>query len=870
MRDYLAVDTVLEDELAYFDGLTVTGSGPFGFTVSGVSGPWGFDFGGAEFNRADAIFATFPSSLTHTLFARDNNNQDLPVGLFKFTEDYATAYWSVPFEALSSVDARDAAMDTILRNCSVRDSRIELAATGDGAPAARSSSAATAQDDVRLQSAQTDDSSLCGSPLGRNEIETALCRRAARVNLNDDVKHWASACNLASVAAFAFFETGLPLVVAEACAGIKVLNAATQLLFESTPDVSLSGPLALGSSSSAQYQAQITLIPHQTFTAAVSALFSLGTRGALNQNPVAGAYSALFALGNRLDQDPAETNWGDAVSGIPRPEFLVWLLRPNQIDFVRVDDQAQITVDEIPADAERELDLLATLKPEVRVLTDNLEDFDDCEAAATGCLEVALVRPVTVTVALTGPLESMGWVDSAQGGLVCTPGAAAGDCDLTVDAGTRVTLTVRGTSGSARFVKWEGAACNGDTGSSCVFTVDDDITVTAAFGFELSVAAIDNGDGVTGRIISQPPGIDCPVGGSVDGCSANFLPETPVTLVALLDGGGVFEAWSSPSNTTPCIGSVALPQCQFTLFGFLHMEGTFVDGNFQVQIHSADYPSSLAISLAPTATTADLRIEITNTADGYARTFVRRVSGSIEFNAAELARAPECDTSDLVRVFNADGDLMTNALIAVAGTSPDAACEDASPLSPELGEITWQVDGVVYRADIVHSWRPFEWLDVEGSIENAQGVVTDSVWIRLERGGSVGDYSLRQDNVPSNPSDVAGLPGNWASVDIDIQNVASALFLDSYRFLALSGEAGTNAGRVRIAHEAWEDTTDVNGTVRRVLQLHGEFEFQASDHGSPWVEIDPTRDPTTKFVKGEFRLLLHCIHKSFPGAENCP
>lgn len=142
---------------------------------------------------------------------------------------------------------------------------------------------------------------------------------------------------------------------------------------------------------------------------------------------------------------------------------------------------------------------------------------------------------LTVTKDGTGT----GTVTSLQGGLDC------GDtCTINYPEDQTVVLSAAPDSGSM-FIGWSDTADCSGTGN-CAVTIDTAKTINATFNLEnLQLLTINKtGDG-TGKVVSDPAGIDCG-----DTCSSNFEFGKVVTLTAAAETGSIFKGW-----TGGCTGS---------------------------------------------------------------------------------------------------------------------------------------------------------------------------------------------------------------------------------------------------------------------------------------------------------------------------
>lgn len=127
------------------------------------------------------------------------------------------------------------------------------------------------------------------------------------------------------------------------------------------------------------------------------------------------------------------------------------------------------------------------------------------------------------------------------------------DCSADFFTGTAVTLVATPLA-QAGFTGWRGMMCTG-TDPVCVVTLNQDERVGGGFSanaFGLTVNKVGRG---TGRINSQPAGINC--GGM---CSAVFDRDQMVTLTAAPGTGSVFVRWEDD-----CSAGGAGPTCTLTM-----------------------------------------------------------------------------------------------------------------------------------------------------------------------------------------------------------------------------------------------------------------------------------------------------------------
>lgn len=162
------------------------------------------------------------------------------------------------------------------------------------------------------------------------------------------------------------------------------------------------------------------------------------------------------------------------------------------------------------------------------------------------CPEASL----SVTKAGTGT----GRVTSVPAGIDC-----GADCAETVPEGTAVTFVAQPDAGSV-FSGWSEAGCFG-TGT-CHVAASGSVAVTATFTrlmFPLTVSVTGSG-----RVMSQPAGIDC----GTD-CAESFAAGASVTLTALPTTGSVFSGWG---------GAADCADGQISVNGPVSCTATFVPG----------------------------------------------------------------------------------------------------------------------------------------------------------------------------------------------------------------------------------------------------------------------------------------------------
>jgi hypothetical protein len=173
--------------------------------------------------------------------------------------------------------------------------------------------------------------------------------------------------------------------------------------------------------------------------------------------------------------------------------------------------------------------------------------------------------PQKLTVTLAG--NGSGTVTSSPPGISCAQPKLGGDavtCSAEFAFGTDVTLTAEPT-GDSDFAGW-GGAC--DDVEVCTVKMDQARSVTATFAApsqDLGVVIA----GSDGRVVSEPKGIDCQVGGegASSDCDAQFPFGTRVILTPQSVSGTTFVGWEGA-----CTGS---GECAVTMDRAQQVTATF-------------------------------------------------------------------------------------------------------------------------------------------------------------------------------------------------------------------------------------------------------------------------------------------------------
>jgi List-Bact-rpt repeat protein len=175
------------------------------------------------------------------------------------------------------------------------------------------------------------------------------------------------------------------------------------------------------------------------------------------------------------------------------------------------------------------------------------------------------LMPFTLTVAGSG--AGAGRVTADAGGIDCvlTDANGSGVCAAAFPAGTAVTLTAAASAGSA-FTGWTGA-CTGT--ATCVVTVDQAITVGAAFALDLTTLTVAGAGDGEGSVAASPDGITCTItaGATTGTCAADYAGGTSVTLSATAAAGSAFAGWDGDcSGTAACVVSLDVPRAVTATF----------------------------------------------------------------------------------------------------------------------------------------------------------------------------------------------------------------------------------------------------------------------------------------------------------------
>lgn len=201
-----------------------------------------------------------------------------------------------------------------------------------------------------------------------------------------------------------------------------------------------------------------------------------------------------------------------------------------------------------------------------------------CSGAATTCsfplnapvaVTAAFAKVHTLTVTLGG--SGTGTVASAPLGFTCS----AVSCTKTnIPDGTSITLGETPDSGSI-FQTWGNACSSSGTASSCTFTLNADLTVSASFALVRTLTIAMQGGGLSGFVSDQANAFfSCSYDGTNTSgtCSRSFIQGTNVSLVAQSD---TLKGWFTGFSSN-CATQASANNCKITLLADQTVTATFV------------------------------------------------------------------------------------------------------------------------------------------------------------------------------------------------------------------------------------------------------------------------------------------------------
>src|ERR1700677_3316214 len=194
-----------------------------------------------------------------------------------------------------------------------------------------------------------------------------------------------------------------------------------------------------------------------------------------------------------------------------------------------------------------------------------------CSGTSTCNVTMTANESVTPTfkagygVAVTINGNGSGTVTSTPAGISCPT-----TCSATFPQNTAITLTATPQTGDY-FGGWSGGGCSG-TGT-CSLTLSASASVSASFNTGEVLTVTTSGSG-SGTVTSSPSGIDC-TSGSTAACSANFAPNTAVTLPETTTPPNGFSGWSGAcAGTGPCSVTLSAAMTSVTAaFGVASLQG---------------------------------------------------------------------------------------------------------------------------------------------------------------------------------------------------------------------------------------------------------------------------------------------------------
>jgi hypothetical protein len=161
------------------------------------------------------------------------------------------------------------------------------------------------------------------------------------------------------------------------------------------------------------------------------------------------------------------------------------------------------------------------------------------------------------TLNVGGDGSGTGTVTSSPAGITCTitAGTPGGDCTESFPSGTTVTLSAT-PQGSSVFASW-GGACSG---GSCQLAMTQNHNAIATFDLPNHLLTVLGAGSGSGRITSQPSGIDCLVAAGVTSgtCALPFAAGTSVTLTAVADAGSGIGGWTDACETSGATCTVTM------------------------------------------------------------------------------------------------------------------------------------------------------------------------------------------------------------------------------------------------------------------------------------------------------------------------
>lgn len=157
-----------------------------------------------------------------------------------------------------------------------------------------------------------------------------------------------------------------------------------------------------------------------------------------------------------------------------------------------------------------------------------------CGVTLTGSGQVTVKFGYELTVGVNGVGQVTGTPGGVDGdGIMC---AGNQTCREVYEDNVMVTLTANQTEGDWQFSQWMGGPCDGQSGATCTLQMDQAQSVSALFGYALSIDV--QGDG---SVTAQPPGVSCT--GQDSPCVVTYGSGDAVTLTVSPSARSVFLGW---------------------------------------------------------------------------------------------------------------------------------------------------------------------------------------------------------------------------------------------------------------------------------------------------------------------------------------
>ncbi len=176
------------------------------------------------------------------------------------------------------------------------------------------------------------------------------------------------------------------------------------------------------------------------------------------------------------------------------------------------------------------------------------------------------MAPATNSLTVYSAGNGSGAVTSSPSGIDC--GAT---CNMVYDSGTQITLTATADT-SSEFSGWSGACAGTNTDCQVMLLADD--VVTATFQLKTFALEVDTTGSGSGRVTSNPAGINC---GST--CTHDYEIGKRITLTAAPDANAKFVGWGGA-----CSGSQNT--CKVTITDALSVTAEFALKEFTLEVQT--------------------------------------------------------------------------------------------------------------------------------------------------------------------------------------------------------------------------------------------------------------------------------------------